>query len=243
MADQHLAAIIASIRDEYETETGERPSDDVAEILLDRMCDAFVHKLGGAGAEYAVRDDMRTAEYLAHRWAGKDGGAQLQAAIDKVKAEPRTPKPPKRSSIEMQSRYWCAACSISVSCHAKTEVDQVTHDRACDLLRYQVEAMPMIPLPDELPHPMDWRAWVEYVREWDVNPRVVFDVPNGIHPRTGKPPRVHKADRATGLPECGSGDGPLCGPYSPTRDDITCPYCLTDYPRDAHTEAWAQGPI
>lgn len=167
MSDQHLAAIVLSIQDEYKRETGERPSADVAEILLDRMCDAFVHKLGSAGAEYAVRDDMRTAEYLAHQWADKEDGERLRIAIARVKAEPPAPVPPRLSSVEMQERHWCSACGISVSVHAKTDTDKATHAEACHLLQGQVEAMPMLPFADELPYPMTWQAWVEYVRECD----------------------------------------------------------------------------
>lgn len=174
-SDRHLKAILTSIQDEYECETGDRPSSDVAEILLDRMCDAFVHKLSGAGAEYAVRDDMRVAEYLVVQWADKPDAVQLRAAIDKIKAEPRIERtePPKRHwSEDIQSRHWCAACCIAVSVHAKTEVDQATHERACDLLQHQIEAMPMLPLVEDLPYPMNWQAWVAYVREYDAKASV-----------------------------------------------------------------------
>lgn len=146
-------------------------------------------------------------------------------------------------TIKMNDRRWCTECGIDVAYHAKVEPGKITHPEACYLMQHQVEAMPWLPPADQLPYPMNWQAWVEYVREWDANPHVVMDVPNGIHPRTGEPPRVHKADSATGRPECGSGDGSLVGPYKRTGDAVTCPWCKTDWPRDAHREAWAQGPI
>lgn len=64
---------IMSIRAEWREETGEDPGKVGAEILLDRMADAFVHKWEGGGPEYAVRQDRRTAEYLCRVWKGHEG--------------------------------------------------------------------------------------------------------------------------------------------------------------------------
>lgn len=73
--------------------------------------------------------------------------------------------------------------------------------------------------------------------------RIVIDpVPPGTRSGT---PRVHKAETdGRMVPACGSGDG-TTKPYGykQTNADVTCPYCKTDYPREAHREAWAQGPI
>lgn len=64
---------IMSIRHEWKEETGEDPGRVGAEILLDRMAEAFLHKWEGGGPEYAVLQDRRTAEYLARVWSGEDG--------------------------------------------------------------------------------------------------------------------------------------------------------------------------
>lgn len=64
---------IKAIRAEWTEETGEDPGAVGASVILDNLCDAFVHKVEGAGVEYAVRADRFTAEYLSHRWNGEDG--------------------------------------------------------------------------------------------------------------------------------------------------------------------------
>ena len=89
-----LVSVLKSIQDEYEEETGERPEKVVAEVMFDRMCDAFVEVMAGVGPKEAARNDMRTAEYLMNQWVGSasgDDGKRLRAAVRELKAEAAAP--------------------------------------------------------------------------------------------------------------------------------------------------------
>lgn len=73
-------ATIRSIRKEWAIETGEDPGRDAADVILDQMCCAFGEKVAGAGYEYAVQQDRRTAEYLQVVWTGEER-KKLKAAL------------------------------------------------------------------------------------------------------------------------------------------------------------------
>jgi hypothetical protein len=71
---------VRNIRAEWLEETGHDPGKVGAEVILDNLAEAFLHKWEGAGPKYAVEADPGTARYLAHRWTGEDG-KRLRAAI------------------------------------------------------------------------------------------------------------------------------------------------------------------
>lgn len=72
--------MVRSIREEWTEETGEDPGRVGAEVILDRMCEAFLHYWEGAGPCMAVATHPDTARYLSTRWAGEDG-RRLRAAL------------------------------------------------------------------------------------------------------------------------------------------------------------------
>lgn len=72
--------MVKEIRVSWTTETGEDPGRVGAEVILDRMCDAFVHKVEGAGYAYAVREQPEIANYLVWQWKGGERKA-LRAAM------------------------------------------------------------------------------------------------------------------------------------------------------------------
>jgi hypothetical protein len=86
-----LPQVLKSIQDEYETETGSRPSKDAAAVLFDEMAAAFNEKIAGAGYVHAARADRRVADYLKNQWVGasyEESGPKLRAAcryLDGVK--------------------------------------------------------------------------------------------------------------------------------------------------------------
>lgn len=88
--------VIRSIQDEYEQETGERPTRVAADVMFDRMCDAFVEKFAAVGPEQAARSDMRAAEYLMNQWVGSDPkhhgdwGKVLRKTVREIKAAAET---------------------------------------------------------------------------------------------------------------------------------------------------------
>lgn len=83
------AETVRQIREIWGDETGEPVSVWSAEVILDRLCDAFFEKYYGAGREIAVREDRMIAEYLKWQWTGEDGRG-LRAAIAKVDADEKT---------------------------------------------------------------------------------------------------------------------------------------------------------
>jgi len=66
--------VIKAIQDEYQRETGERPTNRTADVLLDRRCAAFHEKLEGAGPVYAVREDRLLTDWLKNLWVGENNG-------------------------------------------------------------------------------------------------------------------------------------------------------------------------
>lgn len=81
--------VLRSIREE----TGENVPRVVAEVEVDKMCDAFVQRVDGVGYDYAVRMAPAVARYLARRWKGEEG-KRLRAAIAAFeKGERSEPEP------------------------------------------------------------------------------------------------------------------------------------------------------
>lgn len=72
--------LVGEVRRSYAEETGAPITRGTASVIVDQMCDAFVHQAEGAGIDYAVAAQPDVARYLAYRWKGDDG-RKLRAAI------------------------------------------------------------------------------------------------------------------------------------------------------------------
>jgi hypothetical protein len=86
-----LPQVLKSIQDEFERETGSRPSRDAAMVQFDEMAAAFQEKIAGQGYVYAARADRLSADYFKNQWVGRgfeESGPKLRAAcryLDGVK--------------------------------------------------------------------------------------------------------------------------------------------------------------
>lgn len=84
------AAILKDIQDEWERETGERPGRAAADVLFDRMANAFNEAIAGVGYDFAVREHTRMADYFRNWWVGaeyREQGSALRAAWKRYQAE------------------------------------------------------------------------------------------------------------------------------------------------------------
>lgn len=70
------------VRDEWSRESGQQITWTHAWSIVEKLCDAFVHLVEGAGLETAVRQQPETAEYLLNFWKGEERQI-LKAALIK----------------------------------------------------------------------------------------------------------------------------------------------------------------
>lgn len=58
-------SLVRRVRDEYELETGERPTKAAAEFIVENKCYTFWERAASEGTRYAVMHDPEVAAYLA----------------------------------------------------------------------------------------------------------------------------------------------------------------------------------